>query len=363
MNKEADALYVHIPFCSAICGYCDFSKLLYDRGFAFSYLQALKKEIESYRIGRVKTIYVGGGTPTSLDDDLFSDLLSFLAPFLDENGEYSVEANPESLSPAKAKMMAEAGVNRVSMGVESADPALLKLMGRRHDNEMVKKAISNLKEVGIDNYNLDLIYGLPGEGMETLNNDVDFLLSLNPPHLSLYSLTVSPGSIFYNRKLPEAPEDLSAGMYEYILKRLRASGYRRYEVSNFAKPGFESRHNLTYWRDEPYYGCGLAASGYLGDIRYQNVKNLSKYLAGEYVAEREKVDEGSAFEYYLLTNLRLEEGFSLKDFESRFGVGFLEKYPEANKLFDEGLLILKDERIMPSDRGIMILDRVLLRLF
>jgi len=359
--------YIHIPFCSSICGYCDFCKLLYRPDWAEEYLLSLKKEIcdSLPKEGALfETIYVGGGTPTSLEDEEFRSFLLFLSSFLAKGGEFTVEANPESLSESKAKIMAEAGVNRLSVGLESSHPTRLAQMGRRHRPEDVVACLKRARENGIANLNVDLIYALPGETMAELKEDIAYLLSLGATHISTYSLTIPEGTVFHNRGYREAPEDDSADQYEEILRELRAAGYERYEVSNFAKPGFRSRHNQCYWKDEEYYGFGLGASGYVGGVRYTNVKSLSSYLKGKRRAEEEKVTPKDDLEYFLLTNLRLSDGFSLTRFEKRFGFSFDSHFKESKeRMIREGLLVEEGGFLRASDHGMEILDRILLALF
>ena len=357
------ALYVHIPFCAHVCAYCDFPKVLFNEKWAFSYLERLKEEFLAQRIALVETIYIGGGTPTSLPDALFEELLAFLEPHLANAGEFTVEANPENLSITKLRLMRKYRVNRLSIGVESSQGILLSLMGRKHTFADAQKAVDAAKKEGFSNINCDLIYALPGETDEELDLDLEALLSLDVPHLSTYCLSVNRGTSFFNRGFHEADDDVAAGQYEKILARLRASGYDRYEVSNFARPGFESRHNLTYWRDEEYYAVGMGASGYVGGVRFDNTRNLGSYLAGHPRGKDEVVTPESDLTYFFLTNLRLEKGFEMARFEKRFGFSFLSRFKEkADKLVAEGLLKISPESVSCSDRGLLILDRVLLAL-
>lgn len=362
---KPSSLYVHIPFCSSICAYCDFCKLLYRKEFAFPYVEELFKEVEGKAKGlSFHTIYVGGGTPTCLEDSLFEKVLAFLSPYLERNGEFTIEANPESLSKEKLLIAKRFGVNRISMGLESSSKKRLKEMGRGHTYEEAKKAFALAKEMGFSNLNADLIYGLPDETLEELDKDIDALLALDVPHLSTYSLTINEGTLFYNKKIQEADDNDAADQYELILKRFREAGYSRYEVSNFARPGFESQHNLSYWRDQEYVGCGLGASGYQDGVHYTNTRNLTKYLKGEYLDSQEEEGEQDRLEYYFLTNLRLAEGFALEEFEKRFGFSFLSKYQkEVDSLIKDGLLYLEQKRVKPTDKGILLLDRILLALF
>jgi len=346
-----------------VCAYCDFPKVLFNEKWAFSYFERLKEEFLAQRISLVETIYVGGGTPTSLPDSLFEELLALLEPHLINGGEFTVEANPENLSLAKLRLMRKHRVNRLSIGVESSQEKLLKLMGRKHTFSDAAKAVEMAKKEGFDNLNCDLIYALPGETNEDLDRDIEALFSLDVPHLSTYCLSVNKGTSFFNRGFHEAEDDVAAGQYERILARLRKKGYDRYEVSNFARPDYESRHNQTYWRDEEYYAVGMGASGYVGGVRFDNTRNLGSYLAGHPRAKDEAVTPESDLTYFFLTNLRLEKGFELARFEKRFGLSFFSKYKEkADRLVTEGLLRIGSESVYCTDRGLLLLDRVLLAL-
>jgi oxygen-independent coproporphyrinogen-3 oxidase len=312
----------------------------------------------------VDTLYIGGGTPSVLPLPLLADLLAFLSPYLAKDGEFTLEGNPESLDEEKLRLLREYGVNRLSIGVESASPSLLSLMGRHHSFQEAQEAVQLAKKVGFTNINCDLIYGLPNEDLATLNQDIDALLSLKVPHLSTYCLSVNPGTLFHNQGRQEMEQSLAADQYDLILRRLRAVGYDRYEVSNFCLAGKKSRHNLTYWHDEEYYAAGMGASGYVHGVRYDNTRNLEAYLSGEWRANEEKVDRQSALEYYFLTNLRLEEGFALKDFQARFGFAFEEKYRSViAKEVALGLAKLEQGRFYATDQGILLLDRLLIELY
>lgn len=361
---EEKALYVHVPFCAHLCAYCDFPKVLYDDRWAFSYVQELKKEAASYGPFKAKTLYFGGGTPTSLSLPLLEELLAFFSPFLLPGGEFTVECNPESASSEKLLLLKKYGVNRLSFGVESSTPRLLQLMGRKHTFLSAQEAIARAKSVGFSNLNADLIYALPNETMDELQNDIAKMLSLSLPHLSTYCLSVNPGTVFFNKGYKEMEEDGAADQYELILSSFRKAGYERYEVSNFCQGGFQSQHNLAYWKDEEYIGLGMGASGYLHGVRYDNVRNLSAYLSSHWRKSEEKVDAKSALEYYFLTNLRLAEGFSLQAFEKRFSFSFLKEYQAEIALLEkEGLVEVVGDSFRANDRGILLLDRILLTLY
>ncbi len=357
------SLYIHIPFCNKICDYCDFTKLQYFRNFAVDYLKALKDELASYNIGKLKTIYVGGGTPTALEDDLFLELLKIIDPYREGVKEYTFEANPESLSLEKIKTLKEHGVNRVSLGVQTTNDAILKAVNRDHSFEQVKAAIKNLKEVGIDNINVDLILGLPHSSEKILKEDLHNILSLDVKHVSCYGLTVNPHTALFNKGFKEPEGDLLRAYYDIVEEVLTNCGFIHYEVSNWAKPGFQSEHNLTYWRNEQYYGVGLGASGYIAETRYKNTVNLSQYLNRVFVFEKENVSIRDKFTYQVMLNLRTIEGLSLKVVKEEYGVDlFKDKQKEIQECLDEGLLILTDEKLVPTYNGMMVLDQIILKL-
>lgn len=362
----AESLYVHIPFCAHICGYCDFTKVLYQEEWAFSYVSRLKEQLDSLQIERpLKTVYVGGGTPTALSSSLLREILSKLSSYLNKNDyEFTVEANPENLDDEKLSIMRECGVNRLSIGVESTHLKFLKLMGRPHTFEEAKEKVELAKKHGFTNISCDLIYGLPTETLKDIKQDVAGLLSLDVPHLSTYCLSVNPGTVWHNKGYKEMDDGDAADQYDLILNEFRKAGYKRYEVSNFAKPGYESRHNLVYWRDEEYYAAGLGASGYLNDERFTFTKNLLSYLKGSFEGERETLSSKDKKEEFFLTHLRLEEGFSDADYMKRFGVSFFEEYKEQFKsLKFDGLLLSEANRVHCTDKGMLLLDRVLISLF
>ena len=353
MNK-VKSLYIHIPFCNKICDYCDFTKLQYFRNFAINYLDALKDELTRYQIKDLKTIYVGGGTPTALEDDLFEKLFKIIDTYTDGVTEYTFEANPESLSLNKIKLLKSHGVNRVSIGVQTTNDKILKAVNRDHTFEQVKTAIGNLKDNRIDNINVDLILGLPHTSEKILKEDLKNILSLGVKHISCYGLTVNPHTVLFNKGFKEPEGDVLRQYYDIVEEELTKHGFIHYEVSNWAKPGYQSEHNLTYWRNEQYFGCGLGASGYIEDIRYKNTVNLSQYLKRAFINEKEQVSEKDKCTYQIMLNLRTIEGLELSFVKN--------KEKEIEELISGGYLIKENNHLIATYQGMMTLDQIILKL-
>ncbi len=320
--------YVHIPFCRHLCSYCDFAKFYYNETWAESYLDALEKEIkETYRGEVLDTLYLGGGTPSALSFPLFSRLFTILSSLRRSPSlEFTVECNIESITREKLACMKEHGVNRLSIGVESSHSDRLRFLGRTYIKEEVRETIALVKEMGFTNINVDLIYALPNETLEELEEDLSFLLSLEVPHLSTYSLMIEDHTKLFLKGYHEIDDSLDATMYQMIHDRLVSSGYQHYEISNFAKEGYASRHNLTYWRNQEYYGFGLGASGYLLGVRYTNTRSLTQYVRGERNPIIEKMTPQLDMENEIMLGFRMMEGISKERFRAKFGKDFKERY-------------------------------------
>lgn len=357
--QKPHAAYVHIPFCSQICYYCDFAKVLLEGQPVEQYLDELIKEFRSYQIHQLKTLYIGGGTPTVLTAPQMRRLLDALSSQLDlsQLEEFTVEANPGDLSDEMIEVLKNSPVNRVSLGVQTFDNALLKKIGRTHDEAQVYDSLAKLRAAGFENITIDLIYALPGQTMEMVKRDVQKFLELDLPHVALYSLILEDHTIFMNRQrrgilhLPN--EDKNSDMYEYIVDTLVKNGYNHYEVSNFGKAGFESQHNLTYWDNAEYYGIGAGASGYLEGIRYKNHGPIHHYLAEsnkrvsqEILTSKDKIEE----EMFL--GLRKKSGVSVQRFQEKFGLNFEKLYGEiTQKLVSRELLFDDKSIIRMTDKG------------
>ncbi|MCQ2802138.1 MAG: radical SAM family heme chaperone HemW [Bacilli bacterium] len=358
------SLYIHIPFCQKICDYCDFTKLQYFHNFAVSYLNSLEKDLkDNVPILEFETIYVGGGTPTVLEDELLEKLLILLKPYAKNVKEYTFETNPETLTKHKVELLSRYGVNRVSIGVESTNDEILKAINRGHTFADVVNSVSLLRENNINNINLDLILGLPNVSEKMLKKDLENILSLNPDHISTYSLTVHEHTVFYLNRIEEPDNDYSRHLYDLVHETLINHDYEHYEVSNFAKPGKKSEHNLTYWRNEEYYAAGLGASGYVDDIRYKNTTNFSKYIENNFEKEIEKVTLKDKFEYQIMLNLRTFEGLDLSRVRNIYNKDiYKEKQSTIDKYINNGYLIKQGNILKATYEGMMILDQIIVDL-
>ena len=369
MQKKPTSAYVHIPFCTQICYYCDFSKVFIKNQPVDSYLEHLLEEFRSYDIQKLSTLYIGGGTPTALSAPQLEVLLDGLTKNLDLSvlEELTIEANPGDLDADKIAVLKNSAVNRVSLGVQTFDDKMLKKIGRSHLEKDIYENIDRLKLAGFDNISIDLIYALPGQTMEQVKENVAKAIGLDIPHMSLYSLILENHTVFMNRmrrgKLPLPKEELEAEMFEYIIAELERVGFEHYEISNFSKPGFESRHNLMYWDNAEYYGIGAGASGYVNGVRYKNHGPIRHYLNAveegnariteEHLSQKEQIEE----EMFL--GLRKKSGVSMARFEEKFGRSFDVLYGEiVRDLVQQGLMQIEGDRVRMTKRGLFLGDTV-----
>ncbi|QXW97563.1 radical SAM family heme chaperone HemW [Streptococcus rubneri] len=369
MQAKPSSAYVHIPFCTQICYYCDFSKVFIKNQPVDAYLEHLIQETRSYEIGKLRTLYIGGGTPTALSAQQLAYLLTELPKVMDlsEVEEFTIEANPGDLDPDKIAVLKESQVNRVSLGVQTFDNKMLKKIGRSHQEQDIYDNIRHLKQAGFDNISIDLIYALPGQTMDQVKENVAKAIGLDIPHMSLYSLILENHTVFMNRmrrgKLPLPKEELEAEMFEYIIEELEKAGFEHYEISNFSKPGFESRHNLVYWDNAEYYGLGAGASGYVDGIRYKNHGPIRHYLeaveAGKARITEEHLTLEEKMEEELFLGLRKKTGVSKERFEEKFGISFDQRYGQVvASLTEQGLLVPDDKQVRMTKRGLFLGDTV-----
>lgn len=322
------SVYLHIPFCEHICTYCDFCKMFYNEELVNKYLDALKGEIEEKYQGEIiKTIYIGGGTPSSLSMNNLKKLLEIVKIFkLQEQYEFTFEVNPENITLEKLLLLKKNRVNRISMGIESTSDKLLKYLGRHHNFEMVQEKIKLIKQASFDNINVDLIYALPIETIDDLQNDLQNIVKLDVNHVSTYSLEIHRNTILGIRNEQNINEDIDSDMYQVIGAFLKKNGYKHYEVSNFSKGGYESKHNLVYWHNKEYYGFGLGASSYVNSIRYDNTRSIHEYLNHHYKLTEEKLTPKDKISYALILGFRLIGGINKKEFKKEYGVELIDQY-------------------------------------
>ena len=369
MQKKPTSAYVHIPFCTQICYYCDFSKVFIKNQPVDSYLKHLLEEFRSYDIQKLRTLYIGGGTPTALSAPQLEVLLDGLTKNLDLSAleELTIEANPGDLDADKIAVLKQSPVNRVSLGVQTFDNKMLKKIGRSHLEKDIYENIDRLKLAGFDNISIDLIYALPGQTMAQVKDNVAKAISLDIPHMSLYSLILENHTVFMNRmrrgKLPLPKEELEAEMFEYIIAELERAGFEHYEISNFSKSGFESRHNLMYWDNAEYYGIGAGASGYVDGIRYKNHGPIRHYLnaveTGDARITEEHLTQKEQMEEEMFLGLRKKSGVSMARFEEKFGRSFDGLYGEIIRdLVQQGLMQIDGDRVRMTKRGLFLGDTV-----
>ena len=344
--------YIHIPFCTTICSYCDFCKLFLEEKWIDQYLEALEKEIDTFYQGEVlDTIYIGGGTPSALSLSQLERLFHILQKLKkSKNLEYTIEGNFESTTEEKLQLYQKYGINQLSFGLESINPKNLAFLERKTDIKKVQKAIEKSRKLGFSNINLDLMYALPTEDLKILREDIKYLLSLKVEHISTYSLIIEDHTKLEMQRINPIEEDLDFKMYQTICKELQKQGYHHYEISNFAKEGYESKHNKTYWNNEFYYGFGLGACSYMEEERIENTKSISKYLKGEYRKKKEKISKEEKIEYEVMLNLRTSRGISLDAFYQKYQRK-LEDCFSYSFLVQEKLLILEENRLfIPEDK-------------
>jgi oxygen-independent coproporphyrinogen-3 oxidase len=353
------ALYVHVPFCDKICAYCDFTRVVTHPKLISEYLGALKAELESYPLNFYKTIYIGGGTPTALNEKELTILFEILKPSSKMVHEYTIEINPESLTLDKVKVMKRYGINRVSLGVQTFDENELKLLHRSHTLEDIISAINLLRTHQITNISIDLIYGLPLQTLESFERSIHEAFKLPITHLSLYSLTIEPHSEFGRQKLTKVSDEMEESMYFKAIELFKSYGFHQYEISNFTKDK-PSQHNSVYWHSEDYLGIGPGAVSLLKNKRIENTKNLMNYQKGlfhESIIELTLEDQRYEF---MMMGLRLKEGITLDRYQTRFGEPMSIHYEkQINNLIKKGWLEMKEGSLRCSEEGFPLLNTIL----
>lgn len=375
-KSSPQAVYIHIPFCTNKCFYCDFNSYVLKDQPVMDYLHALDREMEltvqQTPPGTIKSIFVGGGTPTVLKpDEMEFFLASVKRHFPDWAGdiEFSMEANPGTTDLEKLSVMKAGGVNRVSFGVQAFQNDLLTGIGRIHNTDDVYRSLENASRAGISNMSIDLMFGLPNQTLDMLNESIDRALELDLPHYSIYSLKVEENTLFHTlfqrNQLPLPSEEEELNMYLLLMSRMKAAGYKQYEISNFAKPGYESRHNTTYWRNEDYYGLGAGAHGYVGGQRHMNIKGVNPFVeaTGSKLPRLEQfqVSREEAMEDFVMVGLRMLDGIRTSDFIAQFGVPMESIFEnQLQKMLNAGLLEPHGDHggYRLSERGILLGNEV-----
>ena len=355
--------YIHIPFCDSICSYCDFCKMLYNEKYVDRYLDSLEEEInETYNGEVLDTIYIGGGTPSSLKLNQLERLFKIINKLnKSKNIEYTIEGNFNTTTQEKLELYKKYQINRLSLGIESIDNNNLKLLERDLDKEEVKNKIKIMKSMGFNNINVDLIYALPNETLEVLEKDIDFILSLDIEHISTYSLIIEKNTKLSINNIKNISEDLDYEMYKLITKKLKDNDFIHYEISNFSKERYESKHNLCYWLNNEYYGFGLGASSYINDKRMTNTRSISKYFDDKHLYESETLTEIDKQEYEIILGLRLTCGIDLLKYKKRYNKELIDTY-NYSELLDNKLLILKDNYLYIPEDKLYISNEIIIKL-
>lgn len=362
-SNSVHSMYVHIPFCDSICTYCDFCKMLYNKKMVDRYLEAMDRELSSvYKNEVLDTLYIGGGTPSSLNLLELERLFSILKRVkLSKNYEFTFEANLESLSLEKIDLLKKYGVNRVSIGVESTNRKHLITLNRTMDEKKLVSTINYLKEVGITNINVDLIYALLNETLSDLESDIDFILSLDVSHISTYSLILEENTLMYIKGVKNVDSSLDADMYKLICEKLKMNGYIHYEISNFCKEGYQSMHNLTYWMNDRYYGIGLGSSGYLEDIRYTNTRSINDYCREKFILEQTELNTNDDIFNEVMLGLRTSYGIDKKRFYNKYHKK-IEDVFDIDDLILNKILISSDKNLRVSEEYFYVLNSVLVNI-
>lgn len=368
-------LYLHFPFCISKCPYCDFNSYpIKEDSQISSYISALYQEIIAYSQkftkSNIKTIYFGGGTPTILSGAQIYNILEFCKDKfnIDKNAEITIEANPGTLNGEKIKLLMRSGINRLSLGAQSFDNLFLKKLGRIHNAQDIIDSYLLARATGFNNINLDIMFALPGQTTENFQADLKKALSLKPDHLSLYNLTINPGTEYYenhkknNLKLPSEDEEFD--MYDWAIKFLKKNNFEHYEIANFAQPNKRSLHNLIYWKNQPYLGIGAGAYSFIRGYRYMNYKDPEKYIK-EVTNNKLPIDHGEKLSLRkrmietTILGLRTKDGVSYKEYKTRFGVALDDIFSkQMGKLVNLGLLKKDDSKIKLTDKGIFLANTV-----
>ena len=354
-------IYIHIPFCASRCIYCGFYSTT-GLELRQKYVDAVCKEMTMREISApIETIYLGGGTPSQLAPEQLRQLFLYInkvyAPCATE---VTIEMNPDDVTPEYAAILSQLGVNRVSMGAQTFNDERLRFLRRRHSSSQVYDAVRILREAGVRNISIDLMYGFPGETLDDFRCDIDAALALDVEHISAYCLMIEEGTALHRMGVEAADEETERAMFEMLIDCLTAAGYEHYEISNFARKGFRSRHNSSYWNDTPYIGLGAAAHSYDGHCRSWNIADIRAYIAaierGELPSECEELDTDTKYNDRIATALRTHDGLNLNELDERHRQYCI---AEAQRFIDDGLLEIVDNNLRLTRRGLFVSNMIM----
>lgn len=359
-------IYIHIPFCIKKCEYCDFVSYCNKEKYVPQYINALKKEIKNNinKEYKITTIYIGGGTPSSIEENYIADIIETIKLNMNDenlkefkNVEITIEVNPGTVTEKKLETYKEIGINRLSIGLQETHDELLKSIGRIHTYEEFLKTYNLARKIGLNNINVDLMIALPNQTIQDIKENLEKIIKLNPEHISVYSLILEEGTPFYNKynenkiKLPD--EELERNMYWYVKNTLENNGYIHYEISNFSKKGFESKHNMNCWNQEEYFGFGVAAHSYNNKTRYSNTNNIEEYIKGSNKIIHEEQTLEDMQKEYMLLGLRKIEGINIQKFKNKFAQNPIFIFKEQlSKLVDEELIVIDGNEIKLTNKGL-----------
>ena len=356
--------YIHVPFCQNICFYCDFCKVFYKKDWADKYLVALKNEIEDrYHNDPLRTIYIGGGTPSSLNNEQLEYLLK-MVNYLNISAleEFTIECNLNDITEDFLSLISKYNVTRLSIGIQSFNPFVLKRLNRDHSFKDAEERIKLCRKYNIKNINLDLIYAVFGETLKDLKEDLKLFLKLRPNHISTYSLIIEDNTLLKINELEPISDEEDYDMYEYICKTLKSKGFNHYEVSNFALPGYESKHNLIYWYNEEYYGFGLGATSYIDKVRGQNHRSLTRYLKNDFGNDFTLIGKDTQMDNEIMLGLRLTNGINIKLFKEKYDQDIFEIYPVIKDLIKNKDIIKKKNNIFINPDRLYIMNEILIKI-
>lgn len=353
------ALYVHIPFCKEKCRYCDFLSFK-DTSRSLDYKNALLREIDAFDTNKnVKSIFIGGGTPSFVEPKFIAEIMEHLSRFkINSDAEITIESNPGTLTAKKLEIYKKSGINRISIGLQAWQNRILKTLGRIHSREEFLESYSLARKFGFDNINIDIMFSLPDQSFDDWKTTLENVTKLEPEHISAYSLIVEENTPFYNMELELPDEKTDRDMYHYAIEYLSQKGYKQYEISNFAKHGKNSVHNTAYWIRSDYKGFGLGAASLLNDVRYKNTDSMTDYINGKTICEKEILTPNDIIEEFMFLGFRMNRGVSISEFKEKFKRDIFEVYGDVFKKYSD-YIVIENGRIHLNTLGFDISNTIM----